>query len=98
MGRRQRLDREPTIAHGANGCPLTAAGEDISITVSQLRTHMSYFARQVENGQTYTITRSGHPVARLVPKTKDPTIPLFRSDIHDLASRTDEFLEGFGEH
>jgi prevent-host-death family protein len=57
--------------------------------------------QRVERGASFTITRSGRPVARLVPKEArtarhvlEPTIPLFESGISDLTSRSDEHLEG----
>ena len=43
----------------------TPAG-DVWISVSQFRTHMHRVLREVESGQTFTITRSGRAVARLV--------------------------------
>lgn len=102
-------------------------GEDLWITVSEFRTHMSRILREVEHGKTFTVIRRGRVVARVVRfaphstaasierrreagliregteavtarhRTAEPRIPLFKSGIPDLASRVDDYLEGFGE-
>ncbi|OGL48520.1 MAG: hypothetical protein A2161_17435 [Candidatus Schekmanbacteria bacterium RBG_13_48_7] len=40
---------------------------DITISAFDAKTHLSRFLREVENGQVFTITNRGRPVARLVP-------------------------------
>ena len=37
------------------------------IRVKQLRTRLSAYLRQVEAGETITITRNGKPIGRIVP-------------------------------
>ena len=46
---------------------MTAASEDIRITVTDLRRHIHRVLREVERDTTFTIVRRGRPVARLVP-------------------------------
>ena len=74
---------------------------DVWISRTDLRRDFHRVLREVERGLTLTITRRGRPVARLVSAAADrlnePNVPLFRSDIEGFASRTDEFMEGFGE-
>ena len=46
---------------------MTGAGEDVWITVSEFRTHMSRILREVERGKTFAVTRRRRAVARVVP-------------------------------
>jgi prevent-host-death family protein len=46
---------------------MTGAAGDIWITMTDLRRHFHRVLREVEQGVTFTITRRGRPVARLVP-------------------------------
>lgn len=39
----------------------------------EAKTHLSELLARVEAGETVTITRHGHPVARLVPVGTEPT-------------------------
>lgn len=50
---------------------MSTFGGDIRITVSQLRTHMHRVVREAERGQTFTITRAGRIVARVVATSQD---------------------------
>lgn len=43
------------------------------------------------------LIRAGVDVVTERHRVKEPTLPLFASGIDNLASRTDEMLEGFGE-
>jgi prevent-host-death family protein len=45
---------------------MIGASEDIWITITQLRRHFHRVLREVELGASFTITRRGRPVARLV--------------------------------
>jgi len=53
------------------------------VTAFDAKTHLASLIRDVEEGQSFTITRRGKPVARLEPVHKAP------------AERTCELLEGF---
>lgn len=43
-----------------------------NVGVRELRQYASTFLRDVEAGETITITHHGHPIAHLVPATTDP--------------------------
>jgi prevent-host-death family protein len=46
--------------------------------IRDLKTHLSSYLRQVEDGQTVVITRHGNPIARIVPVTKSTEAQLDR--------------------
>lgn len=45
-----------------------------TIGAFQAKTHFSALLEQVENGEQITITKHGHPVARLIPITTNHAI------------------------
>ncbi len=45
---------------------MNAVSADVRISMSALRRHLHRVLREVELGQTFTITRRGVPVARLI--------------------------------
>jgi prevent-host-death family protein len=52
---------------------MNIVGADVRITMSQLGRQRHRVLREVERGRTFTITRYGSPVARLLPV--DPGAP-----------------------
>jgi len=52
------------------------------VSAFDAKTHLSSLIREVENGQSFTITRRGSPVARLEP-------------IHDQAGEVNDLLARF---
>jgi prevent-host-death family protein len=46
-----------------------------AVSVHEAKTHLSRLLRQVESGGTVVITRSGRPVARLLPVGAEPRRP-----------------------
>lgn len=100
VGRRQRMDRATigTDRHSPN--PMNRVGDDPWISLTDLRRNFHRVIREVEGGQTFTISRRGEAVARLTAFNDvgdvAPTLPLFASLDGDIASRVDELLHGFG--
>jgi len=43
------------------------------VNIHEAKTHFSKLLRRVEAGEEIVIARSGHPVARLVPATAEPS-------------------------
>ena len=55
-------------------------------------------AAQAEGRSEAELIREGIEAVVLRHRVAEPTLPLFSSGRHDLASTTEEGLEGFGEH
>lgn len=56
---------------------MSSLGDDLWITVTDLRREFHRVIREVEKGSVFTIMRRGRAVARLVPfTTAEPTVPL----------------------
>ena len=54
-------------------------------------------AAMVEGRSEADLIREGIEAVTSRHRLAEPTIPLFRSGIPDLGSRSDDYLEGFGE-
>src|SRR5438132_12505469 len=64
---------------------LTSQRSDKMETVgaSEVKTHLSGLLRRVESGESFTITKNGVPVARLVPIEEKP-----KPDLQQIAAET----------
>lgn len=54
-------------------------------------------ASRLEGRSEADLIREGIDVVTARHRAAEPRIPLFKSGIPDLASRADDYLEGFGE-
>ena len=54
-------------------------------------------AAHIEGRSEADLIREGIEAVTERHRTAEPTLPLFASDVTDLASRADDYLEGFGE-
>ena len=75
---------------------MNRVADDVWITITELRRHFYRIVRDVERGSTFTITRRGQAVARLMPFTASGPAE-FKSGVPNLATATNDYLEGFGE-
>lgn len=54
-------------------------------------------AARMEGKSEAELIREGIEVIALRHRTSEPTLPLFESGVPDFASRSEEYLDGFGE-
>ena len=73
------------------------------VSITETKAQFSRLVARAEAGEEITITRSGRPVAVLVPlsdpgrSAANPAVPLFESGQPDLAQTVDSALGRFGE-
>lgn len=72
------MDR-PAVDAIDDGIQPMTSGEDMWITMTDLRRHLHRVLREVERGVTFTIVRRGRPVGRVVLHglAREPELPLF---------------------